>query len=246
MGTKRGVQTELALARVRTLAPRARTGDCRRRSATSAMARDALLGVDDGEARADRARRRGPEAGRRGCADPSRHRALPVGGASRHADACRRWSPRSRRGGARSSSPTRDRRRRSGTRRCSPRGRTGRGDRAAPRLARPEDAGLGGARDARPATLRCVVATSSLDLGVDFSPVDRVLQVGSPKGVARLLQRAGRSGHQPGGASRVTCVPTNALELLEVAAVRDGMRSRARSRRDCRSSGRSTCSRSTW
>ena len=50
----------------------------------------------------------------------------------------------------------------------------------------------------RAGALRCVVATSSLDLGVDFSPVDRVLQVGSPKGVARLLQRAGRSGHQPG------------------------------------------------
>lgn len=75
----------------------------------------------------------------------------------------------------------------------------------------------------RSGALRCVVATSSLDLGVDFSPVDRVLQVGSPKGVARLLQRAGRSGHQPGGLSRVTCVPTNALELLEVAAVRGGI-----------------------
>jgi len=79
----------------------------------------------------------------------------------------------------------------------------------------------------REGTLRCVVATSSLDLGVDFSPVDRVLQIGSPKGVARLLQRAGRSGHQPGGLSRITCVPTNALELLEVAAVRDGMESGA-------------------
>lgn len=77
-----------------------------------------------------------------------------------------------------------------------------------------------GLRDGR---LRCVVATSSLDLGVDFSPVDRVLQVGSPKGVARLLQRAGRSGHRPGAVSRVTCVPTNALELLEVAAARDGV-----------------------
>ncbi|MEP6732506.1 MAG: ligase-associated DNA damage response DEXH box helicase [bacterium] len=77
----------------------------------------------------------------------------------------------------------------------------------------------------RAGALRCVVATSSLDLGVDFSPVDRVLQIGSPKGVARLLQRAGRSGHRPGAVSRVTCVPTNALELLEVAAVRDGMES---------------------
>jgi ATP-dependent Lhr-like helicase len=74
----------------------------------------------------------------------------------------------------------------------------------------------------RAGRLRCVVATSSLDLGVDFSPVDRVLQIGSPKGVARLLQRAGRSGHRPGAVSRVTCVPTNALELIEVAAARDG------------------------
>jgi ATP-dependent helicase Lhr and Lhr-like helicase len=79
----------------------------------------------------------------------------------------------------------------------------------------------------RAGTLRCVVATSSLDLGVDFSPVDRVLQVGSPKGVARLLQRAGRSGHRPGAVSRVTCVPTNTLELVEVAAARDGMRAGA-------------------
>jgi ATP-dependent Lhr-like helicase len=75
----------------------------------------------------------------------------------------------------------------------------------------------------RAGRLRCVVATSSLDLGVDFSPVDRVLQIGSPKGVARLLQRAGRSGHRPGVASRVTCVPTHALELIEVAAARDGI-----------------------
>jgi ATP-dependent Lhr-like helicase len=68
--------------------------------------------------------------------------------------------------------------------------------------------------------LRCVICTSSLDLGVDFPPVDQVLQIGSPKGVARLLQRAGRSGHQPGEASRVTIVPTHALELLECAAAR--------------------------
>jgi ATP-dependent Lhr-like helicase len=68
--------------------------------------------------------------------------------------------------------------------------------------------------------LKAVVATSSLDLGVDFLPVERVLQVGSPKGVARLLQRAGRSGHAPGRASRVTLVPTNTLELVEAAAAR--------------------------
>jgi ATP-dependent Lhr-like helicase len=67
-------------------------------------------------------------------------------------------------------------------------------------------------------TLKAVVATSSLDLGVDFLPVERVLQIGSPKGVARLLQRAGRSGHAPGRVSRVTLVPTNALELIEASA----------------------------
>jgi ATP-dependent Lhr-like helicase len=67
--------------------------------------------------------------------------------------------------------------------------------------------------------LKAVVATSSLDLGVDFLPVERVLQVGSPKGVARLLQRAGRSGHAPGRTSRITLVPTNTLELVESVAV---------------------------
>ena len=69
-------------------------------------------------------------------------------------------------------------------------------------------------------SLKAVVATSSLDLGVDFLPVSRVLQIGSAKGVARLLQRAGRSGHQPGRASRLTLVPTNTLELIEAVAAR--------------------------
>ena len=73
----------------------------------------------------------------------------------------------------------------------------------------------------REGTLKCVVATSSLDLGVDFSPVDQVIQIGSPKGVARLLQRAGRAGHQPGKSSRILGVPTHALELVEFAAARD-------------------------
>lgn len=75
-------------------------------------------------------------------------------------------------------------------------------------------------RDGR---LRCVVCTSSLDLGVDFSPVDQVIQIGSPKGVARLMQRAGRSGHQPGAVSRILCVPTHAFELVEFAAVRQAI-----------------------
>ena len=68
--------------------------------------------------------------------------------------------------------------------------------------------------------LKAVVCTSSLDLGVDFLPVERVLQIGSPKGVARLLQRAGRSGHAPGRPSRITLVPTHSIEMVEGAAVR--------------------------
>src|SRR5204862_1356007 len=68
--------------------------------------------------------------------------------------------------------------------------------------------------------LKAVVATSSLDLGVDFLPVERVLQIGSAKGIARLLQRAGRSGHAPGRPSRITLVPTHTLELVEATAAR--------------------------
>ncbi|MET0291956.1 MAG: helicase-related protein, partial [Steroidobacteraceae bacterium] len=75
----------------------------------------------------------------------------------------------------------------------------------------------------RAGTLRCVVATSSLDLGVDFPPVDQVLQVGSPKGVGRLIQRAGRSGHRPDATSHLLCVPTHAWELVEIAASREGI-----------------------
>ena len=75
----------------------------------------------------------------------------------------------------------------------------------------------------RQGNVRCVVCTSSLDLGVDFSPVEQVMQVGSPKGIARLLQRAGRSGHNPGAASKVVGVPTNAFELVEFAAARDAL-----------------------
>lgn len=78
----------------------------------------------------------------------------------------------------------------------------------------------------REGSVKCVVCTSSLDLGVDFSPVEQVIQVGSPKGIARLLQRAGRSGHRPGETSRVLGVPTHALELIEFAAAREAIDAR--------------------
>lgn len=79
----------------------------------------------------------------------------------------------------------------------------------------------------RAGQLNCVVCTSSLDLGVDFSPVDQVIQVGSPKGVARLMQRAGRSGHRPGATSRILCVPAHAFELVEIAAARRALKAGA-------------------
>lgn len=72
--------------------------------------------------------------------------------------------------------------------------------------------------------LKAVVCTSSLDLGVDFRPVETVIQIGSPKGVARFLQRAGRSGHQPGAVSRIYFVPTHSLELMEAAGLREAVR----------------------
>ena len=72
--------------------------------------------------------------------------------------------------------------------------------------------------------LKCVVATASLDLGVDFPTVEQVVQIGSPKGIARLIQRAGRSGHRPGESARIVCVPTHALEILELAAVRERLK----------------------
>ena len=75
--------------------------------------------------------------------------------------------------------------------------------------------------------LKCVVCTASLDLGVDFLPVEQVLQIGSAKGVARLLQRAGRSGHAPGRASRVSMVPTHSLEIVEASALRAAVKAGA-------------------
>ncbi|HRN57799.1 MAG TPA: ligase-associated DNA damage response DEXH box helicase, partial [Agriterribacter sp.] len=71
--------------------------------------------------------------------------------------------------------------------------------------------------------LKAVVCTASLDLGVDFRPVETVIQVGSPKGVARFLQRAGRSGHQPGAVSKIYFLPTHSLELVEASALKSAI-----------------------
>ena len=72
-------------------------------------------------------------------------------------------------------------------------------------------------------TLKAVVCTASLDLGVDFRPVETVVQVGSPKGVARFLQRAGRSGHSPDAISKIYFLPTHSLELVEAAALKSAI-----------------------
>lgn len=75
--------------------------------------------------------------------------------------------------------------------------------------------------------LKVVVCTSSLDLGVDFRPVERIIQIGGPKGVARFLQRAGRSGHRPDAESVIYFVPTHSLELIEAAALREAIKQNA-------------------
>jgi ATP-dependent helicase Lhr and Lhr-like helicase len=72
--------------------------------------------------------------------------------------------------------------------------------------------------------LKAVVCTSSLDLGVDFSPVETIVQIGGPKGVSRFIQRAGRSGHSPGATSNIYFVPTHSLELIEAAALRQAVK----------------------
>ena len=76
-------------------------------------------------------------------------------------------------------------------------------------------------------SLKAVVCTSSLDLGVDFAPVETVVQIGGPKGVARFLQRAGRSGHRPGKESVIYFLPTHAIELIEASALQEAVKSNA-------------------
>ena len=72
--------------------------------------------------------------------------------------------------------------------------------------------------------LKVVVCTSSLDLGVDFSPVENCIQIGSPKGVGRFIQRAGRSGHKPKAGSSIYFLPTHAMELIESVALQNGIK----------------------
>ncbi|NND78096.1 MAG: ligase-associated DNA damage response DEXH box helicase [Flavobacteriales bacterium] len=72
--------------------------------------------------------------------------------------------------------------------------------------------------------LKAVVCTSSLDLGVDFRPVEAIIQIGGAKGVARFFQRAGRSGHGPGEISKIHFLPTHSLELLEAAALKTAIK----------------------
>ncbi len=72
--------------------------------------------------------------------------------------------------------------------------------------------------------IKAVICTSSLDLGVDFRPVETIIQIGSPKGVARFVQRAGRSGHQPGARSKIYFLPTHSLEIVEGAALKEAIR----------------------
>jgi ATP-dependent Lhr-like helicase len=72
--------------------------------------------------------------------------------------------------------------------------------------------------------LKAVVCTSSLDLGVDFRPVESIIQIGGPKGISRFLQRAGRSGHRPGEISKIYFVPTHSLEMAEGAALRSAIK----------------------
>ncbi|WP_027077190.1 ligase-associated DNA damage response DEXH box helicase [Maribacter antarcticus] len=76
-------------------------------------------------------------------------------------------------------------------------------------------------------SLKAVVCTSSLDLGVDFAPVETVIQIGGPKGVARFLQRAGRSGHSPGKESVIYFLPTHAMELIEASAMQQAVKHEA-------------------
>ena len=70
-------------------------------------------------------------------------------------------------------------------------------------------------------TLKAVVATSTLDLGIDWGDVDLVINVGAPKGASRLIQRVGRANHRLDEPSRALLVPSNRFEVLECRAAID-------------------------
>ena len=93
--------------------------------------------------------------------------------------------------------------------------------------------------------LRAVVATSSLDLGIDWGDVDLVIQVGAPKGASRLMQRIGRANHRLDEPSRALLVPANRFEVLECRAALEAVARRASSTASRRGRAGSTCWRST-
>ncbi|MEM1347173.1 MAG: ligase-associated DNA damage response DEXH box helicase [Myxococcota bacterium] len=78
-------------------------------------------------------------------------------------------------------------------------------------------------RSLKAGELKAVVATSSLDLGLDLGAVERVFQIGSPKSVALMVQRAGRASHRPGEPCKLTGVPTHPFHAVEFAAVKEAM-----------------------
>ena len=218
-GTKRGVQTELALARLRRLAPGLRTWGLSATLGNLDEAARALLGPAAGGALVESDRRRELEVrsvvpGEIECFPWSGHMGLHLlGDVAAALDSART---------ALVFTNTRAQAERWYQALCyaryDDRERIALHHGSLDREQRGEvEAGLASG------AYRAVVATSSLDLGVDFSPVDLVVQVGSPKGVARLAQRAGRSGHAPGLGSRLLCVPTHALELVEFAAAREAL-----------------------
>ena len=93
--------------------------------------------------------------------------------------------------------------------------------------------------------LRAIVATGSLDLGIDWGDVDLVVQVGAPKNVKRLVQRIGRANHRYNAPSRAVLVPANRFEVLECRAALDAVRARTTSTASRAAPARSTCSAST-
>ena len=226
LASKRGVQTELALARLRRFRPGLRT-----------LGLSATLGnLDVGARRAARHRtrtaHRGPAASSSGlvpkalvgrCADSRDDGAVSLVRPDRPEAAARGRRAPSRRAKARSSSPTPAPRPRSGTRRCSRRGRTGPGSWRCT-TARSTAPRASGWRTGS-ATAGCAAWSAHRRSTSAWTSRRWIACCRSeaPRRVGRLIQRAGRSGHQPGAVSRLTCVPTNALELVDVAAARDAL-----------------------